>query len=267
MSAQLNNMENRLAKIDEIDSDVKGLKILLNDLKSENKQLKAEAKENEKKLQDMNERNNQLENRLNQLEQHHRGWSARAINIPLTQEEEANNYAVAEKVYNLLLLPILRGAVERKLLPEVIQLDQLLEVAHVLPGKPGERKPIIMRFYNRNVRDIIFRIKKFYAPRERPNNGGGGGGGGRGGHGGAAGGDAGGETEDAGGFEGRGKYMFPLYEDLSRAAFKKMRAIADDSRVKACWSVKGQLRFVLHRNPNEIKKVSSLLEPLDSILK
>jgi archaellum component FlaC len=83
MSAQLNNMENRLTKIDEIDSDVKGLKILLNDLKSENKQLKAEAKENEKKLQDMNERNNQLENRLNQLEQHHRGVECQGHQHPV----------------------------------------------------------------------------------------------------------------------------------------------------------------------------------------
>jgi septal ring factor EnvC (AmiA/AmiB activator) len=74
-----------MAKIDTIDNEVKGLKVLLNDRKLENSQLKIEAKENEKKLQDMNERNNQLENRLNNLEQHHRGWSARALNIPLTQ--------------------------------------------------------------------------------------------------------------------------------------------------------------------------------------
>jgi hypothetical protein len=67
----------------------------------------------------MNEKNNVLENRLNNLEQHHRGWSARVLGIPLTPEDESDNYAVAAKVYDLALLPILRGAVERKLLPAI----------------------------------------------------------------------------------------------------------------------------------------------------
>ena len=80
----------------------------------------------------------------------------------------------------------------------------------------------------------------------------------------SAGADGGG---DPGGFEGRGRYAYPLYEDLTRAAFMKMRAISQDSRVKSCWSIKGQIKFILHSNVKEIKKVSSLLEPLDTILK
>jgi len=163
---------------------------------------------------------------------------------------------VTNKVYNLALLPILQGALERKQLHNIPSVEQLLEVAHVLPGKDGDPKPIIMRFFNRNTKDLIFRLKKFYAPRISGSGGIGGGGGG-----------ARARAEEAGGFEGRGKYTFPLYEDLTRATFKKMRAIAEDSRVKACWSVKGQLKFVLHSNPNEIRKVASLLDPLDSILK
>jgi FtsZ-binding cell division protein ZapB len=272
MDSKIVTMDAKLVKLDHIDTEVKSLRVLMNDLKEENKQLKQEARVTERKLSDMNERNNQLENRLNSLEQHHRGWSARVTNIPLTPEEESNNIAVANKVYACVLLPILRGAVERNLLTELPTVNQLLEVAHILPGKAGSPKPIIMRFFNRNTKDLIFKLKKFYAPRvnnERAGRGGGGSNGGVVGVGGGSGGQrrSGGEDpEEAGGFEGRGKYAFPLYEDLTRATFKKMRAIADDSRVKACWSVKGQLKFVLHSSPNEVRKVISLLDSLDTIL-
>jgi chromosome segregation ATPase len=85
-----------------ISNDVKDLKVILNDLKAENREIKAEVKLMEKKLSDMNERNNNLENRINHLEQHHRGWSARVLNVPLTQEEENGNIAVINKVYELV---------------------------------------------------------------------------------------------------------------------------------------------------------------------
>jgi archaellum component FlaC len=261
MNSKIESMDAKMNKIESIETEVKTLKVLLSDLTSENKKLKQEAVVTERKLADMNERNNQLENRLNSLEQHHRGWSARVLNIPLTPEEEADNSRVASIVYNLVLLPILQGAQERKLLMHIPPVEQLLEMAHVLPGKVGETKPIIMRFFNRNTKDLIFRLKKFYAPRISGTRGVGGRSGGGGG------GSGGGGEEEPGGFEGRGKYAYPLYEDLTRAAFKKMRAIADDERVKACWSVKGQLKFVLHKSPNDIKKVVSLLDPLDTILK
>jgi archaellum component FlaC len=262
MSGQLNNINTKLEKIDGIESEVRGLRVLLHDLKQENTQLKTQARETEQKLKEMNERSNQLENRLNRLEQHHRGWSARLLNIPLNQEEESDNAAVKKKVYQLALLPILRGAVEKKLLLTVPSADELLETAHVLPGPAGQPRPVIMRFYNRNVRDICFRLKKHYAPRITGDGGTGSG------HRGAAGRGREGEGENGtGGFEGRGKYAFPLYEDLTRAAFQKMRAIAKDSRVKSCWSVKGQIKFTLVSKPDEVRKVESLLDHLDTILK
>jgi len=271
MSKQLTSINTKLERMETIETEVRGLKVILNDLKAENKELKAEARATERKLQEMNERNNHLENRLNSLEQHHRGWSARVLNIPLSKEEETDNIKVRDKVYIHALLPILRGAVEKNLLQAIPTAEQLLEVAHILPGPAGQPKPVIMRFYNRNVRDLCFRLKKHYAPRvERgsPGGGGAGGGGARGGGGGAAGG-AGGDVgdEEAGGFEGRGRYRYPLYEDLTRSAFLKMRAISKDSRVKACWSVKGQIRFILNSKPEEVKRVESLLDNLDTILK
>ena len=254
MSSQLSSLTAKMEKIDTIESEVKNLRVLLSDLKSENVQLKADARENERKLSEMNERNNHLEDRLNNLEQHHRGWGARILNVPLTPEEEADNNRVRDIVFNIALRPILEGAVAKNLLSKVPTADQLLETAHVLPGKAGQPKPIIMRFYNRNVRDVCFTLKKYYAPRVEQS------GGGRGGA--ARGGD-----EGAGGFEGRGRYLYPLYEDLTRATFLKMRAITNDERVKACWTIKGQIRFVLHKNEKDVRRVQSLLTLLDDILK
>jgi FtsZ-binding cell division protein ZapB len=268
-----NQLRGLTSKIDNIESEFKGLKVMLTDLKNENKQLKADARENERRIAELSDHNNKLEDRLNSLEQHHRGWSARILNIPLP-EGETDNDTVRDTVYSLALLPILQGAVSKKLLREVPSAEQLLEVCHVLPGKPGYPRPIIMRFYNRNVRDIIFRMKKFFAPREGADGAGSGaarGGPGSAGNTGVAGAGASGAGAagggDPGGFEGRGRYAYPLYEDLTRAAFLKLRAISQDSRVKSCWSTKGQIKFILHSNVKEIKKVSSLLEPLDTILK
>jgi FtsZ-binding cell division protein ZapB len=264
LSGQLSGLSEKIEKMDSrfdvIDRDVHDVKVILNDLKTENRQLKSEVKAMDKKLQDMDERNNALENRINQLEQHHRGWSARVLNVPLSPEEESDNFSVITKVYDLVLLPILQGALERKMLRYIPKADQLLEVAHVLPGKAGEPKPIIMRFYNRDIKDTIFKLKKYYAPRMEQSGPRGGGGGGA-----AMGGGAGGDQEP-GGFEGRGKFCFPLYEDLTRATFLKMRTISKDERVKSCWTVKGQIKFVLHKNTKEVKRVVSLLDPLDIIL-
>jgi archaellum component FlaC len=256
LSGQLSGLSEKIEKMDSrfdvIDRDVHDVKVILNDLKTENRQLKSEVKAMDKKLQDMDERNNALENRINQLEQHHRGWSARVLNVPLSPEEESDNFSVITKVYDLVLLPILQGALERKMLRYIPKADQLLEVAHVLPGKAGEPKPIIMRFYNRDIKDTIFKLKKYYAPRmEQSGPRGCGGGGG---------------DQEPGGFEGRGKFCFPIYEDLTRATFLKMRAISKDERVKSCWTVKGQIKFVLHKNAKEVKRVVSLLDPLDVIL-
>jgi len=253
-STQLSNLTAKMDKIDVIENEVKNLRVLLSDLKSENTQLKAAASDNERKMAELNERNNSLEDRLNNLEQHHRGWGARILNIPLTPDEETDNNRVRDIVYNLALRPILEGAVAKNLLTKVPTADQLLETAHVLPGKAGQPKPIIMRFYNRNVRDACFVMKKHYAPRVEQSGGG-------------RGGAARGGEEGAGGFEGRGRYLYPLYEDLTRATFLKLRAITNDERVKACWSIKGQIRFVLHKNEKEVRRVQSLLTPLDDILK
>ena len=62
------------------------------------------------------------------------------------------------------------------------------------------------------------------------------------------------------------RYVFPFYEDLSAAVFKKMKEIQADSRVESCWSVNGQLRYRL-TGSDTVKKITRVLDPIGSILK
>ncbi len=243
-----------MKKVDLIEAEVKNIKTLVVALTEENKDLRAALKLKDEQIDDMQVAVTSLESKLNNLEQHHRGWGARVLNVPVSEAEEADPEAVIEKVYQLALLPILQGAARKGKLQNIPTADQVLEVAHVLPGKPGQHKPIIMRFYNRNLRNIIFQHKREFATRE-PNRGAGAGGGV--------------DLRGAGAGEGAerlGRFRYPLYDDLTKVNLAKMRAISQDERVQSCWTVSGQIRYKLH-DSNIVKKVANVFEPIDKILK
>jgi len=264
IKSQSEQLASQSEQLTNINSEMRSIKVLVESLKDENKNLRAALKLKDEQLMDMQTSVNSLEIRLNNLEQHHRGWGARVLNIPTTEAEEADPEAMISKVYTLALRPLLEGAVKTGRLKELPSAEQVLEVAHVLPGKPGLPKPIIMRFYNRNVRNLCFQLKKEFAEREPPRGPGGQqqqqqGGGSRSRRGGE-------QVEGDSGQGGVGRYRYPLYDDLTKANLAKMRAISQDDRVLACWSVNGQLRFKL-KESNVIKKVQSILDPLDVILR
>jgi regulator of replication initiation timing len=244
MSASLTSITTKLSNMED----------LLNASLEENKQLKAELAEKNKIIGDMACKINLLEHGLNKTDQYQRSWSVRVANIPLTSEEEKDPAAIKKKVYDLALRPILVGAQEKGLIPTVPEADNLLEVAHVLPAKAGSNKPIITRFYNRNLRSVCLRLRKEFAPRATS--------GGRG---------VGSESGRAGagarvdGPDGRGRYIFPVYEDLTRANFMKLRELSLNDKVQSCWSINGQLRFKLH-DSTTIHKVNSVFESTDQIL-
>ena len=153
-----------------------------------------------------------------------------------SNEEEKNPAAMKQLVFNNLLQPILAGAVDCGDLRDVPPANQLLEAVHVLPAKDGI-KPILARFQLRDMRSLVFKHKKEFAPREQPITA-----------------------------ERPGRYIFPFFEDLTVITFKKMRAIAAHPEVAACWSSRGQLRFKL-KGSETVKKVSNLLDTVDNILK
>jgi hypothetical protein len=61
------------------------------------------------------------------------------------------------------------------------------------------------------------------------------------------------------------RYKFQIFEDLKSVAFKKMRAMAADDRIAACWSVGGQLRYRLH-DDTTIRRISNVFDSVDKIL-
>lgn len=242
---------NMSASLEGITAKLASMEDLLSKSLEENKALKEELAAKNKALGDLECKVNLLELGLNKADQYQRSWSVRVANVPLTADEEADPIAVKNKVYSLALRPILVGAHERGLIPAVPDADSLLEVAHILPAKAGSNKPIITRFYNRNLRSICLRLRKDFAPRTRGDGRGGGA---------ETSGRARGEGPD-----GRGRYIFPVYEDLTRANFNKMRELSLHDRVQSCWSINGQLRLKLV-DSQTIHKVSSVFESADQII-
>ncbi len=157
------------------------------------------------------------------------------MGLPLSSEEEKSSILVKKKLFSAVIQPILAGAAREGDLPEIPSDPNLIiEMAHTLRAKEGAAKPIIARFYAREVRQLVFKHKKVFAPKHES-----------GPH--------------------RGKYMYQVFEDLTRATFQKMRALAADERVDASWSANGQLRYRLVGDPT-VRRVSNILDPISKIL-
>ncbi len=87
------------------------------------------------------------------------------LGLPLTPVEEKSSALIRDKLYKNVFLPIFEGAAKEGDLREVPQnADCVLERAHPLHAKEGTTKPIIARFYAREIRALIFWHKKAYAP-------------------------------------------------------------------------------------------------------
>jgi hypothetical protein len=234
--ATVANMDNR------IDTRFDKLEKLWTDAKAENRALKEALNEKERKIGNIRER-------LNEQEQYTRSWCVRVLNMKLPTADSTDPYKVMQNLYDRLLLPIFRGALSSGLIRAIPPVDQILETAHILPCKPGNIPPIIARFYSRNIRSMVFRLKKEYAPRSPPEpvNG------------------TRSKTTGAGAGAGAGKLEYLLYEDLTRPTFSKMRGIAQHESVENCWSVSGHLRYKL-KNDQNIYKVKSIFATVEQIL-
>ncbi len=102
---------------------------------------------------------------INSLKQHNPAWSVRIMGLPLSPTEEKSSALVRDN-FKSVILPILEGAVAEGDLQQVPKsADENLEVAHPLPVKEGAIKPIITRFYAREIRALVFRHKETYAPK------------------------------------------------------------------------------------------------------
>lgn len=207
------------------------LELMLADVLSENKELKKALEEKDKEIAE-------LRRHANDQEQYMRSWSICILDLGIpTNVDSTNPEKVMELVYEKVLLPILNGAVQKHLLTSIPPVSSVLETAHLLPAKPNQTPPIIARFYSRNIKVLIFRLKKEFSPTSSSSS-----------------------LPNA-----RPKITHPFFEDLTRANFAKMRSLANDDRVLSSWSVAGQLRFRLI-NSTTVHKVPNIFSTNDSII-
>ena len=189
--AQLAAMNRRFDKVDMLSEQLGNIEESMKSLAAENIVIKSTLAANQTTL-------NVIQNNQIKMDQYNRSWSVRVMDLPLTPEEEANPFRLVEVVYDRVFLPILRGALDKDLIPKIPSCEQLLERAHVLPAlKPGSTKPIICRFLNRDYRAVCFRLKKEFATRANQAVG-----------------------------DKRPRYAHPFYEDLSAATFNKNERVA-----------------------------------------
>lgn len=248
MVEQAASLANITAQLTSLKTDLKAstdkitnLEQLLTTISLENKDLK-------EKLSKKDEEIKHLKNGLNDIEQHQRNYSIRVLNLPLSNEDATNNFSVMQIVYEMVLKPILAGAVERGIVQDIPSCYQLLETAHILPGPPNKPRQIIVRFNSRNLRNLVLRLKKDFAPRAQP---------------------TGARTRSnnpaAAAAPQQGAYLYPVFEDLTRASFAKMREIANHPAVLAAWSVNGAIRYRL-KNEDIVRKVVSPFDSIEAII-
>jgi hypothetical protein len=188
-----------------------------------------------------------LKEKLNDQEQYARGWSIRILNLKIPANEATDPDKVMQHVFQRVLEPIFQGALSRKLISTIPSPHAIMETAHILPAKQDAVNPVIVRFFTRNIRNMLFRLKREFAPKAPASQP-------------ASSGAARRDAPEA------GRYLYPFFEDLTRINFDKMRAIASHPSVQSCWSAGGVIRFKL-KNSDSIRKVKCVFSDLQDILK
>jgi len=233
-SAANDQMEAILARLDSIQERLDSMENLLEAAQAENAVLKSANSELHKSILEKNSLIDSLQIKQNALEQYNRSWSIRISGVPVPSGESHDPIKVMQQVYDKALLPILRGAVDKGLLQSVPPCEQLLETAHILPARSDSKpKPIIARFYSRNLRALVFRLKKEFAPKSDNSS---------------------------------SRLLYPFYEDLTKPNFQLLRALAEDTRTGAVWSINGAIKYKM-ANGTEVRRVASVFDSVDNILR
>jgi hypothetical protein len=150
-----------------------------------------------------------------------------------------------QTVYNKVLLPIFQGAVSSGLLTTIPNCNSVLETAHILPAKSNNwPKRIIARFYSRNIRALVFGLKREYAPTKTiPST----------------------SNSNRRGDATRKAYRYTVYEDLTTETFSLLQALLKDPRTGPVLTISGNIRFRL-QGEDTVRKVVSIYDPIEKIL-
>jgi hypothetical protein len=228
---KLDEILSKLSTLDAISHKLAKLESMLATVQEENEKLKATVETQQGTILE-------LKTSLNNLEQHGRSYSVRVNNLSLEGVDDRDPPAIINKVYSTVFLPILKGAVSKQAITSVPSCFETIEMAHTLPGRGDKPKPIIVRFFNRNLKSLLFRHRKEFAVK----------------------------TEVPGSGNTRSRYVYPFHDDLTRDTYAKMKKMQADPRVHACWSSGGTLRYKLSE-AGEVKRIFSVYASNDDIIK
>jgi hypothetical protein len=233
----LDSLTEKIQALESLPRKIDSLEKLLQESNAKVVALQAEINTKDKIITD-------FKNKTNSLEQYNRKWSVRINNVTLPNGDDTDTPIVMETIYKKALLPILEGALSTGLIKKIPACDELLETAHILPAKNNDRpKPIIARFYSRNMRAMIFRLKKEYATYDSsppPNS-------------------------SSHHTHNRKTFKYPIYEDLTKDTYTLLQALLKDQRTGPVWTVSGNIRYKL-AGETTVKKVSSVYDTVDKIL-
>ena len=226
------SLSSQLDALASVPADITSLKELIVELRKENVELREQLRQKDSELF-------AFKNHVNSMDQYNRSWSVRIFNLQISPQDSSNNFRVAEIAYDTAIRPILLGAVAKGDIRDVPPVHQLLERAHVLPGLGGKTGSVIARFMNRDYRSLLFKHKREFQPRDSPppNS------------------------------KSTGRYRYPIYEDLTKATFSKMRALAAHPDVRTAWSSNGIIRFRMEKDTTEtIHRVSNVFDSVENII-
>jgi hypothetical protein len=186
-SDKLDEILHRLGSLDTIAAKLASVEAKLAATQEENKLLTETVVAQDKKILT-------LQDRLNSLEQHGRSFSIRVSNLDLGNTDEKDPPAIIKKVYDTVFLPIFQGAASKGAISQVPSCYEAIEMAHPLPGRGDKPKPIIVRFFNRNIKALLFKHRREFAAKTNADG-------------------------------DRPRYKFPFHDDLTRDTFLKMKAM------------------------------------------
>jgi hypothetical protein len=184
-----------------------------------------------------------LKEASNEREQQSRDNVIRLFNFPMSPEDNAADLgkALANRVYDRILKPIMVGAKAKDDIATVQQMNNVIEDCFRI-GKPTLKdgvlrpSPIIIKLRSKQLKQAILKNKKSSLPSPS-------------------------DREKSAGIK-----RFVLVEDLTSPTFKKLSELLADERVEKAWTIKGQIRFVLVGNDNSVKKVKSVFDPISQIV-
>jgi hypothetical protein len=218
-----------------LEEPIKELKGVVEDLR---RQLAAEKDKNLKQGEEILA----LKIAINDLQQGNRLKYLRVFGIGITEEEareKGADEAICRKVYEKILLPVLKGASSNGLLPAVPTLQQTLTCGYRSGREQVDAQgrtippPMVVEFMSKEIRDAVLRSKKEFLPAPS-------------------------SAERAGGIK-----RYSLVEDLTGPTHQLFRELVADERVGAVWTVDGRIRFV--KSGDGANKVIKAPSPFTSV--